>query len=131
VGKSVPVTVVRKDSDKTLSVTIGQLDKAKLASAEDSVEVDKLAMTVANMSPEQRQKSDVGDLGVVVQSVNDGPAAKAGIRSGDIIVNLDHQKVHNIKDIVTISEHLHGNNSVPVLVERNRHPLFLALRVKA
>jgi serine protease Do len=131
VGKSVPVKVVRKDSKQTLTVSIGQLDKATLASNEDSIEVDKLAITVANMSKEQRQKADVGELGVIVQSVAKGPAASAGIRSGDIIVNLDHQDVHNIKDMVTISEHLRGNKPVPVLVERDQHPLFLALKIHA
>ena len=131
VGKSVPVKVVRKDSKQTLTVSIGQLDKATLASNEDSIEVDKLAITVTNMSKEQRQKADVGELGVIVQSVAKGPAASAGIRSGDIIVNLDHQDVHNIKDMVTISEHLRGNKPVPVLVERDQHPLFLALKIHA
>lgn len=131
VGNSVPVTVVRKGSEKTLAVTIGQLDKAKLASAEDSVEVDKLAMTVANLTNDQRQKADVGNLGVLVQSVDKGPAANAGIRSGDIIVNLDHKDVHNVKDLVTISEHLNKDKSVSVLVERDKHPLFLALKIHA
>ncbi len=131
VGKSVPITVIRKGSERTLTATIGQLDKAALASAEDTVEVDKLAITVANMSEDQRKKADVGNLGVIVQSVDKGPAASAGIRSGDVIVNLDHQDVHNIKDMVTISEHLSGNKPVPVLVERDQHPLFLALKIHA
>jgi serine protease Do len=131
VGKSVPIQIIRKGGKKTLTATIGQLDKAKLASAEDSVEVDKLAITVANLSEEQKQKADVGKLGVVVQSVDKGPAANAGIRSGDIIINLDHQDVHNIQDVVTISEHLRDNKPVPVLVERDQHPVFLALKIHA
>jgi serine protease Do len=131
VGKSVPVKVIRKGSTKTLTATIGQLDKAKLASAQDSVEVDNLAITVANLSQEQKKKADVGELGVIVQEVGKGPAANAGIRSGDIIINLDHQDIHNIKDVVTISEHLKDNKSIPILVERDQHPLFLALKIHA
>jgi serine protease Do len=131
VGKSVPIKVIRKGNQKTLTATIGQLDKAVLASTEDTVEVDKLAITVTNLSQEQRQKANTGELGVIVQSVDKGPAANAGIRSGDIIVNLDHQEVHNTKDMVSISEHLHGDKPVPVLVERGQHPLFLALKIHA
>ncbi|WP_455220385.1 DegQ family serine endoprotease [Kaarinaea lacus] len=131
VGNSVPVIVVRKGNEKKLTVTIGQLDKAKLAMTEDSVEVDKLAVTVANLSEDQRQKANTGDLGVLVQSVKAGPAANAGIRSGDIILNLDHQDVHNVKDLLTISDHLHADKAISVLVERDQHPLFLALKVHA
>jgi serine protease Do len=129
VGKTVPIKVIRNGSKKTLTATIGKLDKAALASAGDSVEVDKLAITVANLSKDQKQKADVGELGVIVQSVEKGPADSAGIRSGDIIVNLNHEDVHDIKDVVTISKNLRGDRSVPILVERNQHPVFLALKI--
>ena len=131
VGKSVPVKVLRNGSEKTLTATIGQLDKAQLASSEDSIELDKLDITVANLSGDEKQKADTGGLGVVVKSVDDGPAASAGIRSGDIIVKLDNQDVRNIKDMVSISEHLKKDSPVPVLLERDQHPLFLALKIHA
>ena len=129
VGKPVQVTVIRKGDKKTLTVTIGQLDQANLASARDQVEVNKLDITVANLSDKQRKQADVGKLGVKVQSVGKGPAANAGIRPGDIILNIDHQDVHNTKDILSISKQLKNDKSVPILVERGKNQLFLALKL--
>jgi serine protease Do len=129
VGDKVDVSVVRKGKAKSLSVTIGKLNAAKLASTEDQLSVDKLDITVSNVTAEQRNKAGIGDLGVLVQSVENGPAANAGIRPGDIILNMDNHEVHNIKDMLAVSSYLHSGESVPVLVERDKHPLFLAMKI--
>lgn len=129
VGKPAQVTVIRQGNKKTLSVKIGQLDHANLASADDKVQINKLDMTVANLSDKQRKQADVGDLGVKVQSVGKGPAANAGIRPGDIILNIDHRAIHSTKDIVSISKQLKDNKPVPILVERDKNQLFLALKL--
>jgi serine protease Do len=129
VGNKVSISVIRKGETKTLTATIAELNPAKLASAEDQLTVDKLDITVANLSSEQRNNAGVGDLGVIVDSVKNGPAANAGIRPGDIILNVDNREVHNINDMAAINEHLHSGELVPVLVERNKQPLYLALKI--
>ena len=129
VGEKVNITVIRKGETKTLTATIAQLNPEQLASGEDQLTVDKLDITVANLSSEQRSNAGVGDLGVVVDSVGKGPAASAGIRPGDIILNVDNHEVHSINDMAAISENLHSGELVPVLVERNKQPLFLAMKI--
>lgn len=129
VGDKVGVTVIRKGEKKSLSVTIAKLNPEQLASTEDQLSVDKLDITVANMTAEQRSKQGVGDTGVMVESVEKGPAANAGIRPGDIILNVDNHEVHNIQEMASLSEKLHNGELVPILVERDKHPLFLALKI--
>ncbi|MGD8569958.1 MAG: DegQ family serine endoprotease [Gammaproteobacteria bacterium] len=131
VGKPAEVTVVRDGKRKTLTVKIGQLDKANLASAKDNVLVDKLDITVANLSDKQRQKAETGNLGVKVETVGKGPAANAGIRPGDIILNVNHREVHNTRDMISISKGLDKNKPVPILVERGKNQLFLALKLNS
>ena len=129
VGEKVDINVFRNGETKTLTAIIAKLNQAQLATVVDNVNVDKLDVTVANITSEQRKKAGVGDLGVIVQSVRKGPAANAGIHPGDIILNVDNHKVHNTKDMVVIGKTLHNGELVPVLVERGNHPLFLALKI--
>jgi len=129
VGEKVRISVIRNGESKTLTAAIAELNPARLASAQEQHNVDKLDITVANMTNEQRSAAGVGDLGVVVQSVEKGPAANAGIHPGDIVLNVDNHDVHNIKDLLAISEKLRSGELVPVLVERDKHPLYLALKI--
>ncbi len=50
----------------------------------------------------QRMDLDSNVLGVLVDSVMpDGPSAEAGLRRGDIIVNIDGDEVRNFEDVIS------------------------------
>lgn len=51
--------------------------------------------------------------------VNGGPADKAGLKSGDIIVELSSRKIENIHDYVYSLESIRPNESTQVVVVRN------------
>ena len=80
------------------------------------------------LTQELRAELDI-EGGVVVQSVEPGPAARAGIRQGDVIVMLDNRAVDDARRFVEIAEALEPKRSVAVLVQRGEGPLFLALRL--
>jgi serine protease Do len=66
--------------------------------------------------------------GVKVTGIEDGPAARAGIRPGDVIVTLANQPVNDPGRFHELAQSLESGKSVPVLVSRNGNPRFLALR---
>ena len=56
---------------------------------------------------------------VVADTEEDGPADKAGIRSGDIIIAADGQPVHTMDDLFRIVSHKPSDSSVDVEIVRD------------
>nr|HNI23531.1 PDZ domain-containing protein [Plasticicumulans sp.] len=81
-------------------------------------------LTLGELPPEAARK---GETGVVVREVAPGPAARAGIRTGDVIVRLDNQPVTGVAQFEELAAKLGKGKPVPVLVRRGESPLFLAL----
>ena len=70
-----------------------------------------------------------GWLGVLVQEVDEGPAASAGIRSGDIIARLNNVEDTDTAQFIDLVKQLPVGRPVPVLIKRDNGSLFLALTV--
>ena len=63
-----------------------------------------------------------------MSEVSDGPAKRAGIREGDLILMLNNQKVANSDDFERLAVELPQGKAVSVLVQRQGNPIFLALK---
>jgi S1-C subfamily serine protease len=59
----------------------------------------------------------LGNGAVVAQVQQGGPAAKAGIRAGELITSIDHQQVAGPGDVATVLATLKPGQTVPVVVE--------------
>lgn len=133
VGKSVPVKVLRDGKTRQLTVTIGQLPseaQLKLSrTPESNPKANRLGITVAELSDDQREALHLQKGGVVVKSLSDGPASDAGIREGDVIVSVGNNKVTDVDQFERLVKKLPAGKSVAVLVQRSDGPLFLALKV--
>ena len=137
VGSTVPVEIIREGNRKTVQVKIDELpeqDKT-MAGQQPSGESDKTAnrleIEVKNLTDAQREKLELSDHGVLVEKVGKGPAAKAGIRRGDILLMLNNTKVKDIEHFEQLVSELPTGKSVPVLVQRRGGPMFLALKIEA
>jgi serine protease Do len=125
------VTVVRDGKERKLDVTLAKLDdkEIKLSSAapQDS-EGTRLNVVVADLTPQQRQQLDV-ESGVLVRQVGPGAAANAGVRNGDVLLQLDGKQIKNAEHLRELAAALKPGSSVPLLIKRGPAPLFLALQV--
>ena len=133
VGREVPVEILRGGQSMTLRVTTDELpdeDELQVAAARapDDVEANKLGLTVRDLNDEERASFDVGDQGVFVNKVSNGPASRAGIREGDLILMLNNEKVSSIEDFKRLAAELPEGKAVSVLVQRQGSPIFLALK---
>ncbi len=135
VNKKVPVQVIRKGENKRLYVKIGELPSDdELQARNDSSEPktsreNRLSVTVAELTDKQRKAYEVSENGVLVTQIKRGPALKAGIRKGDVILRLNDIEVKDVKHFSDIVSDLPEDRSVPVLIQRRSGPVFVALKI--
>lgn len=133
VGKNVKVEILRNGKKKNLTVNLGELpdEDATVASAPQSkpAEDNKLNIVVADLTAEQRKNLEIKENGVLVNNVSSGPARKAGVRRGDVILMINNADVKDTKHFKEIIDKLPEGKSVPLLVQRRGGPVFLALKL--
>ena len=137
VGSSADVKVLRDGKQVMLNVKIAELPKEediKMSSADSgdheskSVSERRLGVAVATLTDAQRRDLDIKDPGgVVVTTVDDGPASQAGIHRGDIILKINGVDVKDVEHFNKLVADLPKDKSV--LVQRRNGPLFLALKL--
>ncbi len=130
VGREVPLTIVREGQTMTLQAQVAQMaeaDQPMVAQGDEGKE--PLGLAVETVTPEVSRELGLGDAhGVVVRGVRDSsPAEKAGIRPGDVITEIDHQRVANAADMKRVlAKHAKGA-PVVVLLHRDGGSLYAAM----
>ncbi len=129
IGKQATVVLLRDGETKTLEITVDmQSGGAEArAGAETGGSAASLGMRVGPIDDELRQSLGLGDLtGVAVLDVDpDGPAARAGIQPGDVIVEADRVPVASVAELeARISA---GGQGLLFLVRRGASTIFIAV----
>lgn len=128
-GTTVPATVMRKGKEVTLSITIGSRTNPKAvtsASSQKGKVESRLGVVVLDLNEEQREF--VGMDGVVIMEIApDSPAAKAGLKRGDVLVQLGFDDVASTKQFRKIEKGLSVNKPLPLRVIRKGSPLFRSI----
>ena len=114
-GKVVKVKVLRDGKEKMLTATLGEIPREMLArggqaqpgergkSEKDALDGVEVADLEAQARREAGTPNDV--RGALVTSVDqDSNAGEAGLRAGDVIVEINRQAVRSADDAVTLSE---------------------------
>jgi serine protease Do len=135
VGSEAAVKVMRDGKELRLKVTISELpeDEAEASGGAPSVPsgtIERLGLVGSNLSPEQRKELE-DKSGVLVDQVNSGPAARAGVRRGDIILRFDNVEVRDLAHLRELAKAVPADKSVPILVQRRGSPIFLALKMSS
>ncbi len=132
VGEDVSVEILRNGKVKNLSVELGELseDEIQLGGGEPkSAKTSRIKITVSDLTPEQRKRLGISEKGVLVNQVLAGPARKAGVRRGDVILMTNNIEVTDTEQFRELLESLPAGKSVPILVQRRGGPVFLALKI--
>jgi serine protease Do len=125
-GAKVNIEVWREGKPLMLAATIGTFDdNEKVASAEKSAQGQgKLGIAVRPLTAEE--KADVGHDGLVVENAT-GPAARAGIQPGDVIVSVGSAKVTTLAELKRQVDK--AGSHVALLIERNGQKIFVPVRI--
>ena len=99
VGKRVEVVVLRKGKRLSLWVKIGELKELEVASRPEK-EIGKWGLRVQEITEELAAHLGLPDTeGVLVREVKPGsPAQRAGVSPGDVIIEIEQQKVKDLDD---------------------------------
>jgi serine protease Do len=132
IGEKVKVKIIRNGRQKIVKVVIGLLsdDEPAIAKVAAKKALNRLAIVVSNLTSEQRERLDIPALGVLVQQVKEGPASKAGIQQGDVILRIQNNVVRGVADFDKMVKELPAGQSVAILIQRRGSPVFLALKIK-
>lgn len=134
IGAKVPVEIIRKGKTQILTVTIAELpadDELQIASGGmgNAVKSNALNITVKDLTEQQKKELQIEDHGVLVETVAEGPAQKAGIRRGDVILLINNIKVKDAGHFNKMVEELPRDKSIPILIQRRGGPIFIALKL--
>ena len=140
IGRTVEVSVLRDGERITLEVVIAELpEDDRLSGAEEPpapVEPEEgllpqLGLRLTPLDPAARDSLHLSeeDGGLVVEDVREGAAAAAGIRPGDVIVNVAREAVTSVERLHEILDAVPSGETVPVLIIRRGNPSFLALKM--
>src|SRR5262249_13657181 len=133
INKAVDVVVLRNGKQQSLQVTIGELKDQQVASAKTEEPGGSWGMQVGDITPElARQFNLNSDKGVVIRRIQpDSPAADASLEQGDVVLEVNHEKVANVKDFIAKAKDA-KNSKKPalLLVQRGTATLYTVIKSK-
>jgi serine protease Do len=136
-GTELEMTILRTGKERSITVEIGRSENEVLASVDDvSSPSEGLGMQLSRLDETTRQQLGftADHQGVLVTAVaNDTPAAKAGIRRGQLITMVGQQPVGSPDEVVdAISQASEsGRSSVLLLIEQSGVRQFVAVDLAA
>jgi serine protease Do len=131
VGSQAVVTVWRKGQQQDISVGIVELEEDKVKRApvkkpKPDTAPNAIGLHVSDLSEVQRKELKL-DAGVVVDS-SEGAAARAGVRPGDVILQLNNVEVKDAKTFNAIVAKLDPKKSAALLVRREESTQYVVIR---
>jgi serine protease Do len=123
VGRAVPLKIQRDGKALNINVTIAALPEEKVAANDnDSAGDDKqvLNVDIAPIPAQMRDQLNLKVGGVLVAQVGPGPAARAGIDEGDVILKLDGKDVTSPEQFVKLVKALPHGKPVSALVQKQQ-----------
>jgi serine protease Do len=131
-GARVDLDVVRDGADKKIDVKLGSFPDEDQTQASTGEAHGKLGLTLRSLTPDVAQGLDLpADVhGVAIVKVEPGsPADSAGLREGDVVVNVDGQPVADVGAFHAAMEKVHGTDVVRLRVRRGTGYFFIAVRL--
>jgi serine protease Do len=132
VGKEVPVVVIRKSKKETLVIEIGRLEEDKKAEEKQRPE-HELGMITEELTPQLARNLGLSETKglVVVHIENNSPADEAGVRSGDVLLEIDQAPIKGLDDFHKKIKTYKEGDTILLLIKRGGATLYLTLRVPA
>ncbi|WP_082824236.1 DegQ family serine endoprotease [Crenobacter luteus] len=132
-GTKVKLGLWRKGKAAAVEVQLGELSgdpqaaqqPAPQGGEQQSYQFGKLGLTLAELSAAQRDELGVRG-GLLIQKAQ-GPAARAGLQHGDVIIGVNQVQITDLKSFETAINS--AGKNIALLVRRMETTLFVPLRI--
>lgn len=131
-GAKVTVTVLREGKEKTFSLTVTELKEERQAASPGEADEDtSVGLGVENLTPEMARRFGLKETqgAVVVRVVPGSAAADAGLRPGDVILELNGQAVRSANDFQALLKKMSEGAFARLLIKRSGHTLYITLEI--
>ena len=130
-GTTAKAKVWRDHAEKTLDLKIGDAPDEREAAGRANRSRTLLGLDVRAITPDvARQLNLRSTEGVVVVYVEDGSAAAdAGVQRGDVIREVNRQRVRGMADFERLTKDLRDGDRLTVLLQRGPMSLYVAFTV--
>ena len=130
-GSRTTLQVFRRGQTRDLTLTVAEFESdqpARRTPAEPSAPAQKnvLGITAADLTEAQMRDLKVKG-GVRIEAV-EGPAARAGLREGDVILSFDNTEVADVKQFNQLVAKAEKSRAVSVLVRRGEWVNYFVIR---
>lgn len=132
VGKVVEIKVLRNGDTETVNVEIGRMSDEGTASAPSKTDTESdMGINVAELTPELARRLNINDkTGVVVMDVQAGSKGEeAGVMHGDIIKEINHKPIKNLKEYQEIIDDVDKGDSLQMFIKRSNEG-FIVIKLK-
>jgi serine protease Do len=133
-GTRVTLSILRDNKTQDVTVAIGELPKeltktSRRDSGSGKGEHALTGITVENVSGQSERlgRSTVRSGVVVTEIEADSPAERAGVRTGDIIREINRKPVKDVRDFERLISQLTPKSSVLLLLNRGNATIFLSI----
>ena len=125
-GERVKLTVYRDHGERTIDAKLGGApDAMSVADSSDASQGGQLGLSLRPLSKDEKREAKV-DSGLVVEDVG-GPAQRAGIQQGDVLLAINGKAVQSIDELRRVLDA--KPKSVALLVQRDGEKIFVPVRL--
>ncbi|MBW1850194.1 MAG: DegQ family serine endoprotease [Deltaproteobacteria bacterium] len=131
VNKEIRVEVIRKGQEKSFQIKVAELKEAGESDTVEEPETE-LGLIVEELTPQLARNFGLSETSglVVVKVQSDSPAAEAGLRPGDVILEVDQVKVKDLSEFHNKIQSFKKGETILFLARRGDSALFLTLKVE-
>jgi serine protease Do len=123
VGKRTAVTFLREGKKKTVYVELAKRQDDKLQAQKEAETNNDIGMQLMDLTSENAAQFgyEEGETGVLVVNIQPGSkSADAGIQRGDLIKEINHEKITSVKEYGKTIKKIDSGESINLLIKRPR-----------
>ena len=124
-GARATLDVWRRGRHQEIGVVVGEAQEEQVASNDGAAPQGRLGVTVRPITPEEQRQADLRG-GVVVEGVN-GPAARAGLQPGDVLLSVSGTPVTGVEQLRALVAR--AGKHVALLVKRGDARIFVPVAI--
>jgi len=128
-GTKAKVEIYREGKRKTLNVVVGALDKDGPAVADKNNGNDRLGLMVEELDDQERRQLRLRGGILVADVAANSAAANAGLREGDIIVQLGYSRIDDLDEYLQVIEELPESTPIAIRFYRQGRAIFRTIQI--